>query len=86
MIMSRWLLFGRQPTRRCRDREKCSRGILENRRALDAPNSIPMESVSRFLTPENAAKYPPPQAAWTLFTGNAASESRLSPLDGCQTV
>jgi choline dehydrogenase len=37
--------------------------------ALDAPNFYTYGIGIPFLTPENAAKYPPPQAAWTLFTG-----------------
>ncbi len=37
--------------------------------ALDAPNSYTYAIGVPFLTPENAAKYPPPAAAWTLFMG-----------------
>jgi choline dehydrogenase len=37
--------------------------------ALDAPNFYTYGIGIPFLTPENAAKYPPPPAAWTLFTG-----------------
>jgi choline dehydrogenase len=37
--------------------------------ALDAPNFYTYGIGIPFLTPENAAKYPPPKAAWTLFTG-----------------
>jgi choline dehydrogenase len=38
-------------------------------RALDAPNFYAYGIGIPFLTPENAAKYPPPAAAWTLFMG-----------------
>jgi choline dehydrogenase len=37
--------------------------------ALDAPNFYTYGIGIPFLTPENAAKYPPPAAAWTLFMG-----------------
>jgi choline dehydrogenase len=37
--------------------------------ALDAPNFYTYGIGIPFLTPENAARYPPPPAAWTLFTG-----------------
>jgi len=37
--------------------------------ALDAPNFYTYAIGIPFLTPGNAAKYPPPQAAWTLFMG-----------------
>jgi choline dehydrogenase len=37
--------------------------------ALDAPNFYTYAIGIPFLTPENAATYPPPQAAWTLFMG-----------------
>jgi choline dehydrogenase len=37
--------------------------------ALDAPNFYTYGIGIPFLTPENAAKYPPPEAAWTLFMG-----------------
>ena len=36
---------------------------------LDAPNFYTYGIGVPFLTPENAAKYPPPSAAWTLFMG-----------------
>ena len=36
---------------------------------LDAPNCYAYAIGLPFLTPENAAKYPPPAAAWTLFMG-----------------
>jgi choline dehydrogenase len=37
--------------------------------ALDAPNFYTYGIGIPFLTPENGAKFPPPPAAWTLFTG-----------------
>jgi choline dehydrogenase len=37
--------------------------------ALDAPNFYTYGIGIPFLTPENAARYPPPESAWTLFTG-----------------
>jgi choline dehydrogenase len=37
--------------------------------ALEAPNFYTYGIGIPFLTPENAAKYPPPSAAWTLFMG-----------------
>ena len=37
--------------------------------ALDAPNFYTYAIGIPFLTPENAAKYPPSAAAWTLFMG-----------------
>jgi choline dehydrogenase len=37
--------------------------------ALDAPNLYTYGIGIPFLTPENAAKYPPPAAAWTMFMG-----------------
>ena len=37
--------------------------------SLDAPNFYTYGIGIPFLTPENAAKYPPPAAAWTLFMG-----------------
>ena len=37
--------------------------------SLDAPNIYTYAIGIPFLTPENAAKFPPPQAAWTLFMG-----------------
>lgn len=36
---------------------------------LDAPNFYTYGIGVPFLTPENAARYPPPAAAWTLFMG-----------------
>jgi choline dehydrogenase len=36
---------------------------------LDAPNFYTYAIGVPFLSPENAAKYPPPAAAWTLFMG-----------------
>jgi choline dehydrogenase len=37
--------------------------------SLDAPNFYTYGIGIPFLTPENAAEYPPPEAAWTLFMG-----------------
>ena len=37
--------------------------------SLDAPNAYTYAIGIPFLTPENAAKFPPPEAAWTLFMG-----------------
>ncbi len=37
--------------------------------SLDAPNFYTYGIGVPFLTPENAAKFPPPEAAWTLFMG-----------------
>ena len=37
--------------------------------SLDAPNFYTYNAGVPYLTPENAAKYPPPAAAWTPFIG-----------------
>ena len=43
--------------------------------ALDAPNCYTYGIGIPFLTPENAAKYPSPSSAWTLFMGMRPASS-----------
>jgi choline dehydrogenase len=64
-----WVYLGKYRQSAAQCAEKSDRLLLENRPALDAPNFYAYSHQGPDITPENAVRFKPPAASWSLAVG-----------------